>query len=624
MKLAKWIWLRDSAVDDSYAEFIAHFSTITTDNITLDISFDTVCNIYINGELVFFGQCADYPFYKKYHSIDISQKCHVGENELSIFVWYFGEGNATYYKSNAGVIFEVSQNTAILLASSENTLSRPDTRYKNGYKKLITSQMGYSYYFDNTVDNALELQESAVVKKSNELNKSCICLELFRQVEGRLLRSTEKSMLFDLGQEECGFLTLDIESEIEQLLTITYGEHIADESVRRFIGDRDFSVEIRLKKGQNRYENCFRRIAGRYIEVFFEHSVKINSIAIKPVVYHTDERPIHFDDPEIKKIYNTAVRTLKLCMHEHYEDCPWREQAMYTLDSRNQMLCGYHAFGNFEYARENIVLMSKGINQNGLLELTYPAKNTPAIPLFSLMYPVLVDEYVKYSKDISILKEIMPAIQSIMHVFSRSFAENGMIPNLPYPFWNFYEWSDGSDNAHEISRTAEDPYVEKFDLILNCAYIIAVSHYSELTGESVDLEIMRKTVHDAFYVPKAGLFKATIDDELYTELGNAMAILSGVAGKSEAASIAKKLLTHENMVEATLSMMCFKYDALLAVDEKYSDFVISDIKKNYSFMLEHGATSFWETINGESDFGGAGSLCHSWSALPVYYFNTLL
>jgi hypothetical protein len=40
-------------------------------------------------------------------------------------------------------------------------------------------------------------------------------------------------------------------------------------------------------------------------------------------------------------------------------------------------------------------------------------------------------------------------------------------------------------------------------------------------------------------------------------------------------------------------------------------------------MLENGATSFWETIEGEAAFDKAGSLCHGWSALPVYYYNIL-
>lgn len=37
-------------------------------------------------------------------------------------------------------------------------------------------------------------------------------------------------------------------------------------------------------------------------------------------------------------------------MHEHYEDYPWREQALYAFDSRNQALYGYYAFGNYDFA----------------------------------------------------------------------------------------------------------------------------------------------------------------------------------------------------------------------------------------------------------------------------------
>ena len=41
-------------------------------------------------------------------------------------------------------------------------------------------------------------------------------------------------------------------------------------------------------------------------------------------------------------------------------------------------------------------------------------------------------------------------------------------------------------------------------------------------------------------------------------------------------------------------------------------------------MLEQGATSFWETIEGEADFDGAGSLCHGFSAYPAYLYQAYL
>jgi hypothetical protein len=71
-------------------------------------------------------------------------------------------------------------------------------------------------------------------------------------------------------------------------------------------------------------------------------------------------------------------------------------------------------------------------------------------------------------------------------------------------------------------------------------------------------------------------------------------------------------------------MNTFYYDALLMFGDKYRDFILNDIKKKYGYMLEQGATTFWETEKGWQDFNNAGSLCHGWSAIPAYYLPHLV
>ena len=71
-------------------------------------------------------------------------------------------------------------------------------------------------------------------------------------------------------------------------------------------------------------------------------------------------------------------------------------------------------------------------------------------------------------------------------------------------------------------------------------------------------------------------------------------------------------------------MRAFLYDALLLTDrEGYADFILEDIKRVYEPMLKTGNNTVWETELGEGDFDNAGSLCHGWSAIPIYYFNIL-
>ena len=68
-------------------------------------------------------------------------------------------------------------------------------------------------------------------------------------------------------------------------------------------------------------------------------------------------------------------------------------------------------------------------------------------------------------------------------------------------------------------------------------------------------------------------------------------------------------------------MKIFKYDALLATDkQKYQPWVLREIRREYGKMVERGNT-VWETIEGAVAFDNAGSLCHGWSSIPVYYYT---
>ena len=168
-------------------------------------------------------------------------------------------------------------------------------------------------------------------------------------------------------------------------------------------------------------------------------------------------------------------------------------------------------------------------------------------------------------------------------------------------------------------RKKDEPYTLKYDLIINCFYVMVKQLYASVNSENCDLFEMKNKIVDTFYLKDKGVFKLSTDVETYSQLGNAFTILAGI--KTE--GLAEKILTDDNMISCTLSMRAFLYEALLKEGDKYKNFIISDIVKRYKGMLDKGATSFWETEKGEADFDGAGSLCHGWSAIPVYYFNVL-
>ena len=155
----------------------------------------------------------------------------------------------------------------------------------------------------------------------------------------------------------------------------------------------------------------------------------------------------------------------------------------------------------------------------------------------------------------------------------------------------------------------------------------------QVSADAAAAERLAARITERFFDEQSGLFRLFLghDEERTSVLGNALAVLCGAADRLDTARIEAVLLANGEGAEgpeaiaATLSMACFRYDALLRLDRtRYREAILQDIDRTGLSMLRSGATSFWETIRGAEDFDGAGSLCHGWSAMPVYYYRTLL
>ena len=112
----------------------------------------------------------------------------------------------------------------------------------------------------------------------------------------------------------------------------------------------------------------------------------------------------------------------------------------------------------------------------------------------------------------------------------------------------------------------------------------------------------------------------SVGGDEFTVLANSLAILTGIASKEEAEKMCETL-TDVSLVECSLSMRTFKYDALLSINEqKWIPYIFNEIRRDYKMMLDNGATATWETIDGAKAFNNAGSLCHGWTAIPIHYY----
>ena len=152
---SKWIWISKESEFDTYGEFVDKFQ-YSEGNVSFKISVDSNYELYINGNFVDSGQFADFPHYKVYDEFDITRFCTKGINHIAIIVWYHGETTFTYAHGNAACRYELCVQNEIVSYSDENTQSRLSRTYKNGLRKIITSQLGYGFAYDANMEEQSE------------------------------------------------------------------------------------------------------------------------------------------------------------------------------------------------------------------------------------------------------------------------------------------------------------------------------------------------------------------------------------------------------------------------------------------------------------------------------------
>ena len=639
---ARWIWENGNAKSDEHAEFVAEFYYSKNDGkVYLSISADSEYGVYFNGKFVEFGQYPDYPHYKVYDRFEVSEYLTEGKNIIAIEAWYLGNDCSTNIDDGAGLFFSLDAEGKNILVSNEAVLSRISKVYNNYACKLITGQLGFGYGYNSTLEDDWKYKVLSDFTPSVSVTPEKQLPTVLRPVKkliteegvvGKLIKQeagVEYRYLFDFGKELVGIFRLAVDSPSVQDIEIAYGEHIVDGWVRDKIHSRRFSFDYKAREGKNDYLGYLRRLGLRYAELRTKEPIDSVKIEIMPRTYPIDVLPFDIEDNQLKQIYDICINTLRLCMHEHYEDCPWREQAMYVMDSRNQMLCGYYAFKEYDFPRACIKLMAEDRRSDGMLSITYPGASGLVIPSFGLHFYTAVREYGDYSGDWDFVDEVFPKLLSLIDAFMTRYDENEGLLHIfgDSCYWNFYEWAKGLEGT--IGAVTE----ERADLIINSLFSIALQnlHYiCQKLGKESDYdkfaERINISINKKFKNTDNLLYGMYDTNGEYSELGNALAILCGAADDDSARRICE-LLSDDNseLVKITLSMKCFKYDALLNIDSnKYSPYVLSDIRRIYKTMLDFGSTTVWETELGEADFGKAGSLCHGWSALPIYYIHKLL
>lgn len=328
---------------------------------------------------------------------------------------------------------------------------------------------------------------------------------------------------------------------------------------------------------------------------------------------------VRTSDKSLREIWEISERTLRRCMHETYEDCPFYEQLQYIMDARVQILYTYAVSADDRLARKCMDDLRRSQRYDGVLNCSYPNCNTNVIPGFSIYYILMVYDHMMYFGDRTLVAEHMPAIDQILHYFERHLTEEGYVEkvggvNMEARFWSFIDWADEwNDTSGMPTAGLKGPLTMETLL-----YIYGLQHAGSLAdflGRKEEAKLYRDRAKIAqesvlqYCVGDNGMLQDGPGIEEYSQHCQVFALLTDTIDLESGKRNLLRTIEEPGYVQCTVAMRFYLFRALektglYAYTDRYWDTWRNMVKLHCTTCVESEAY--------------ARSECHAWGSLILY------
>ncbi len=415
---------------------------------------------------------------------------------------------------------------------------------------------------------------------------------------------------------------LERESEIDEDFSV-YNGWLCRSWLQDEVINVDFPGEYKMP----------RRYAARYVKIEVLYSPKPLTLSgFKfTAVTSADESKLKsadIKDPELKKIDEVAVNTLKNCMQRVFEDGPKRDRRLWIGDLRLEALANYYTFGHTSLVRRCLYLFAAADrNEHGFMP-GYVYEN----PIFfsgnwyledySLLYVCTLCDYLAHTEDEKTFLELYPVAKSIMDATHSILDENGIAIAPTTDEDIFIDWCEGLEKKTAFMGV----YLYTLDLWVKALKSLNMEETVEY-GERLTAGRL---------AAKKNLFSSDrcapineYDKGQYSVHATAWLILGGaIEGEEAKRAIMLALSDEDSLKPFTPYMHHYTAEALIRCG--LTDEAERYIRSIWGDMVRMGADTFFEAYSkGDPAFSPYGdskvnSMCHAWSCTPTYFIRKFI
>lgn len=347
-------------------------------------------------------------------------------------------------------------------------------------------------------------------------------------------------------------------------------------------------------------------------------------LILQDLVYEETGYPLEIgswtetSDPTLKGIWEISERTLRRCMHETYEDCPFYEQLQYVMDSRAQILYTYTVAADDRLSRKCMDDFRRSQRYDGLLCSAYPNTKPNVIPGFSIYYILMLHDHMMYFGDMQFIRRHIPTVEGVLYYFESHLTEKGYVGKIgdvhgKGQFWSFIDWVpqwvSGVPNAVTTGSITMESLLFLMGLEAAAELTVFIGR-KELAQEYMEkADVLRKSIR-RWCIGEDGMLKDGANCEEYSQHCQVFGILSGALTEKEGKiNLLRTLTERERYPQCTVSMALYLFRALEMTGlYEYTD-QYWDTWRN---MIRNNMTTC-----AESDVSPR-SECHAWGSLALF------
>lgn len=331
-------------------------------------------------------------------------------------------------------------------------------------------------------------------------------------------------------------------------------------------------------------------------------------------------------DASLVPVWKISERTLRRCMHETYEDCPFYEQQQYAMDARVEILYTYAVAADDRLARKCMDDFKRSQRYDGLLNASYPCCMPNVIPGFSVYYILMLYDHMMYFGDRELLEEHLPTVFGILNYFHRHLTKEGYVAKLGGlngrdRNWSFIDWVPEWDDTTGVP----DAILEGPITMESLLYVTGLQHAAAILdylgyAEQAALYLGRAEAVQCSLLQYAMGVNGMLQDgpgvEKYSQHVQVFAVLTEtVTGEQGRKNLEETLLYPERYPQCSVAMAFYLFRAMQMTDLYVLSQEYWDI---WHRMLKKGLTTCVEDEIGER------SDCHGWGALILYELPSVI